>query len=75
MPLYDYRCTSCGRELEVQQSFDDEPLTVCPTCHGKLRKVFAPIAVTFKGSGFYPKPFGSSKPSGGSGSSTKSGPA
>ena len=53
MPLYEYRCTSCGRELEVQQSFDDDPLTVCPTCQGKLRKVFAPVAVTFHGSGFY----------------------
>ena len=53
MPTYEYVCKSCGHELEVQQSFTDEPLTVCPECQGALRKVFGNIAVTFKGSGFY----------------------
>ena len=53
MPTYEYRCKSCEHELEVQQSFTDDPLTECPECQGQLRKVFGNIAVTFKGSGFY----------------------
>ena len=53
MPTYEYVCKDNGHQLEVQQSFADEPLTVCPECGGALRKVFGNIAVTFKGSGFY----------------------
>lgn len=53
MPTYEYRCTECGEDLEVVQSFHDDPLTECPSCHGKLRKVFSPIGIAFKGSGFY----------------------
>lgn len=53
MPTYEYACTSCGQHLEVVQSFKDEPLTTCPHCSGTLRKVFTPIGVVFKGSGFY----------------------
>ncbi|HET7530818.1 MAG TPA: FmdB family zinc ribbon protein [Mycobacteriales bacterium] len=53
MPTYQYACTSCGERLEVVQKFSDDPLTVCPTCHGKLRKLFSPVGVVFKGSGFY----------------------
>ena len=53
MPTYQYACTSCGEDLEVVQSFSDDPLTVCPSCEGALRKVFTPVGVVFKGSGFY----------------------
>ena len=53
MPTYQYACTSCGHALEAQQSFTDEPLTVCPECEGRLRKVFSAVGVVFKGSGFY----------------------
>lgn len=53
MPTYQYRCTECGEPLEVVQSFSDAPLTVCPACGGRLRKVFSPVGVVFKGSGFY----------------------
>jgi len=53
MPTYEYACKSCGEHLEVVQSFTDEPLTECPNCGGQLRKVFAPIGIAFKGSGFY----------------------
>lgn len=53
MPTYEYRCADCGRELEVQQKFSDDPLTVCPTCQGHLNKVFSAVGVVFKGSGFY----------------------
>ena len=53
MPTYEYACTECGEQLEVVQSFTDDALTVCPACQGKLRKVFSPVGVVFKGSGFY----------------------
>ena len=53
MPTYEYRCKECGDELEVVQSFTDDPLTTCEKCGGPLRKVFGSIGVTFKGSGFY----------------------
>ncbi|MDQ6650063.1 MAG: FmdB family transcriptional regulator [Actinomycetota bacterium] len=53
MPTYQYACTECGEPLEVVQSFSDEPLTECPACGGRLRKVFSPVGVVFKGSGFY----------------------
>lgn len=53
MPTYQYRCTSCDREVEVVQRFTDDPLTDCPECDGSLRKVFNAVGVVFKGSGFY----------------------
>jgi putative FmdB family regulatory protein len=53
MPTYEYACKSCGEHLEVVQSFRDEPLRECPVCGGELRKVFSPVGISFKGSGFY----------------------
>jgi putative FmdB family regulatory protein len=53
VPTYSYRCTECGTAFDIQQSFSDASLTVCPTCGGVLRKVFSPIGVSFTGSGFY----------------------
>lgn len=53
MPTYQYRCRECGEDLEVQQSFSDDPLTECPSCQGPLRKVFSAVGISFKGSGFY----------------------
>ena len=53
MPTYQYTCTECGEPLEAVQKFSDEPLTVCPACGGRLRKVFSPVGIVFKGSGFY----------------------
>lgn len=53
MPTYQYACTECGEQLEVVQKFSDDPLTVCPSCEGRLRKVFSAVGVVFKGSGFY----------------------
>lgn len=53
MPTYQYACTSCGAQLEVVQKFSDDPLTECPECTGRLRKVFSAVGVVFKGSGFY----------------------
>ena len=53
MPTYAYTCTACDHAFDVHQSFSDEALTVCPECSGRLRKVFSPVGVVFKGSGFY----------------------
>ncbi len=54
MPVYTYRCESCGIQFERQQSFSDAPLQVCPECRKKsLKKVISPAAIVFKGSGFY----------------------
>ena len=53
MPTYEYRCTDCGEHLEVVQSFSDKPLTECPNCKGQLRKVYSPVGIVLKGSGFY----------------------
>ncbi len=53
MPTYQYTCTECGEPLETVQKFSDEPLTVCPACGGRLRKVFSAVGIVFKGSGFY----------------------
>lgn len=53
MPTYQYACTACAERLEVVQRFTDDPLTECPACGGTLRKVFSPVGVVFKGSGFY----------------------
>jgi len=53
VPTYQYSCTECGEPLEAVQKFSDAPLTVCPACGGRLRKVFSPVGIVFKGSGFY----------------------
>ena len=53
MPVYEYACTNCGERTEAKQGFDDLPLEVCPHCEGKLRKLYSPVGVLFKGSGFY----------------------
>lgn len=53
MPTYQYACTECGEPLEVVQKFSDASLTECPSCGGRLRKVFSAAAIVFRGSGFY----------------------
>jgi putative FmdB family regulatory protein len=54
MPVYTYRCDSCGVQFERYQSFNDEPLKICPECRKKsLKKVITPTRIIFKGSGFY----------------------
>ncbi len=69
MPTYQYVCTECGGQLEAVQKFTDEALTVHEDCGGRLRKVFSPVGIVFKGSGFY------KTDSRGSGSSGSSSPA
>lgn len=71
MPIYAYRCESCGVQFERQQSFSEAPLKRCPECNkNTLRKVIGPVGVVFKGSGFYATDHRS--PSGMKSSSSKS---
>ncbi len=54
MPIYTYRCENCGVQFERQQKFSDDPLKICPECdEAALRKVYMPVGIVFKGSGFY----------------------
>ena len=54
MPIYSYRCENCGVQFDYTQKFTDEPLKRCPECNKRtLRKIYTPVGVVFKGSGFY----------------------
>jgi putative FmdB family regulatory protein len=72
MPIYTYRCENCGIQFDRKQSFEDEPLKVCPECEKEaLRKVYLPVGIVFKGSGFYATD--NRSPSGGNGARGSSG--
>ena len=58
MPRYDYRCSDCGHEFEIRQSFSDEPVAACPLCGVESRRVIHSVPVVFKGSGFYVNDYG-----------------
>ena len=53
MPIYVYKCDSCGVAFERRQSFSDAPLNHCPECDGHVHRVIQPVGIVFKGSGFY----------------------
>ncbi len=53
MPTYAYRCTACSHAFDIFQKFTDQPMTECPECGSALRKVFQPVGIVFKGSGWY----------------------
>ena len=53
MPLYDYRCASCGHVTEVRHGFNDSHTAPCEKCGGAMSRVFNPAPIVFKGSGFY----------------------
>ncbi|MGC8484463.1 MAG: FmdB family zinc ribbon protein [Candidatus Baltobacteraceae bacterium] len=69
MPLYDYRCSSCGTIREIRHGFDESVNDPCAGCGGELVRVFNPAPILFKGSGFY---ITDSRPSGGSSESSSS---
>ena len=62
MPIYEYRCDN-GHTLEVMQRMSDDPLSSCTTCRAPVQRVFHPVAVHFKGSGFYTTDYGRKKSS------------
>ncbi len=53
MPTYSYRGTACSHEFDYFQKFSDDPLTECLECGGPVRRVYQPVGVVFKGSGWY----------------------
>ena len=68
MPIYEYRCDR-GHTFEVMQRMTEDPLTSCTTCDAAVQRVFHPVAVHFKGSGFYTTDYGKKKSAGGESSS------
>src|SRR5690349_24644176 len=60
VPIYEYRCEN-GHTFEVMQRMTDDPVSVCQTCDAPVQRVFHPVAVHFKGSGFYSTDYGSRK--------------
>jgi putative FmdB family regulatory protein len=60
MPIYEYRCEN-GHLFEVMQKITEDPVTTCPDCGAAVQRVFHPVAVHFKGSGFYNTDYGTSK--------------
>ena len=53
MPIYEYQCGVCRYRFDRRQRFDEEPVSICPQCQGKARRVLHSVPVFFKGSGFY----------------------
>ena len=72
MPIYEYRCEN-GHLVEVMQKITDDPVTVCETCEAPVQRVFHPVAVHFKGSGFYNTDYGTAKRNRQTASSAESG--
>jgi putative FmdB family regulatory protein len=79
MPTYEYECSQCTHKFEQRKSFSEGASASCPQCSGEAQRVFAPVPIVFKGSGFYvtdypkekaPTESSSSCSSGGSGEST-----
>ncbi|HJW76542.1 MAG TPA: zinc ribbon domain-containing protein [Thermoleophilia bacterium] len=64
MPIYEYRCGSCGHTFEVLQKFDDPAVETCDVCRGRVARVFHPVAIHFRGSGFYTTDYGRSSSGG-----------
>jgi putative FmdB family regulatory protein len=60
MPIYEYRCEN-GHLFEVMQKITEDPVTQCETCSAPVQRVFHPVAVHFKGSGFYNTDYGTSR--------------
>ena len=60
MPIYEYRCEN-GHTFEVMQKMTDDPVSICSTCEAPVQRVFHPVAVHFKGKGFYNTDYGTKK--------------
>jgi putative FmdB family regulatory protein len=58
VPIYEYQCDDCGDSFEIMQKMSEDPLVRCEKCGGPLRKVLHPVAIHFKGSGFYTTDYG-----------------
>ena len=70
MPIYEYKCAN-GHVFETVQSMSDDPVTECEVCGAPVERVYHPVAVHFKGSGFYSTDYGSKKKGSGDGAKEK----
>ena len=53
MPIYEYQCSNCKQRFEIRQGFNDKAIAICPVCNSNARRLFSPVPIVFKGSGFY----------------------
>ena len=60
MPIYEYECMNCGKQCEVIQKFNDEPLSICPECGGHMHKLISQTSFILKGTGWYVTDYASS---------------
>ena len=58
MPLYEYACIQCGHHFEERRKVTDPPASRCPECRGRVRRVYQPVGIIFKGSGFHVTDYG-----------------
>ena len=63
MPIYEYSCEGCGKQHEIMQKITDEPLSVCPDCGGKMKKMISNTSFVLKGTGWYATDYASSRTS------------
>ncbi|MFA5802591.1 MAG: FmdB family zinc ribbon protein [Thermoleophilia bacterium] len=63
MPIYEYRCLKCGHQFEKMQKISDSAVSHCEKCGKRVTRVFHPVAIHFKGSGFYSTDYGKKKTS------------
>ena len=62
MPLYDYECGKCSHHFELRRGFSEGASACCPRCNGTAQRVFTPVPIVFKGSGFYVTDYRKEKP-------------
>lgn len=62
MPLYDYECGKCAHKFEMRKNFSEGATANCPICQGTAQRLFAPVPIVFKGSGFYVTDYRTEKP-------------
>jgi len=60
MPIYEYECMNCGKQCEVIQKFNDDPLSTCPECGGHMHKLISQTSFILKGTGWYATDYASS---------------
>ena len=53
MPIYEYQCLDCCSRFEIKRSFNENSSVLCPKCQGETRRIFSPVPIFYKGTGFY----------------------
>lgn len=70
MPVYEYQCINCSKKFEIRRGFSEDTEVCCPECQGQGRRMFSPVTVIYKGSGFYTTDYGKSNSKAGEGNGT-----